>query len=92
MKWQELLYTNHGRESWYNTLENILAFFFFPFQLKGEVCPSDKSVILQLFLFLGWGMKIAKSCSYTEAHKKNLDYNKENTREYIKYYFMRTFY
>ena len=53
--------------------------FFFFFQLKGEVCLSGESVILQLFIFLGWGMKIDKSYSCTEAHKKNLDYNKENT-------------
>ena len=92
MKWQELLHANRGRASWYNPLENILAFFFFfLFQLKSKVCPSDESVILQLFIFLGWGMKIDKLYSYTEAHKKNIDHNKGDTREYMKYYFMHAF-
>lgn len=67
-------------------------FFFFLFQLKSKVCPSYESVILPLFIFLGWGMKIDRLYSYTEAHKKNIDHNKGDTREYMKYYFMHAFY
>lgn len=37
MKWQELLHANRGRASWYNPLENILAFFFlFSFSVKEQ--------------------------------------------------------
>lgn len=37
-------------------------------------------------------MKIDKLYSYTEAHKRNIDHNKGDTREYMKYYFMHAFY